>query len=121
MLLAVAGLLLALTGGIQTDVKGRWEVTLSGQRPDGTAIEDPALVILEQKGTTLTGSVGRDDNDRHPITSGTIEGNKVTLLAKHAVNEREYRVELTVANDEMKGTVSSGEMRANLLLKRKKP
>ena len=120
MILAVASLLLALVTPAQTDVKGRWEGSLQGQRPDGTTSEDTALVILDQKDTKITGTLGGNEDDQHPITSATLEGNKLTLKATHTQNGREYLVELTVEKDEMKGTVTSGDRRGNLLLKRKK-
>ena len=55
-----------------------------------------------------------------PITSGTIEGNKVTILAKHERNGREYRLELTVEDDQMKGNLTSGDRQASLLVKKRK-
>jgi hypothetical protein len=120
MILAVASLLLALVTPAQTDVKGRWEGSVTGERPDGTKSEDTALVILDQKDGKITGSLGGDDADQHPISSATIEGNKLTLKATHTGNGREFLVELTVDQDEMKGTVTSGERRGTLLLKRAK-
>ena len=120
MLFAVAGLSLALVMGSALDVKGKWDGKITGQRPDGTASEDTALLILDQKDSTITGTVGGNESDQHPITSGTIEGNKVTLVAKNSKNEREYRIELTLEADEMKGTLTSGERRAQLVLKKRK-
>ena len=120
MLLAAAGLMLTLTVSAPADVSGKWEGKVTSQRDDGTTGENSALLILNQKDGTITGTVGGDDADQHPITSGTIEGNKMTLLAKHTENGREFRIELTVNDDEMKGTVTSGERRAQLVLKRRK-
>lgn len=120
MVIAAAALALTMVAAAPADVKGKWEGTIVGQKPDGTTNEDSALLILDQKDTTITGTVGGDESDQHPITSGTIEGNKVTLLAKHAENGREYRLELTVEQDEMKGTLTSGERRAQLVVKRRK-
>jgi hypothetical protein len=120
MLFAVVGLSLALVMGSAADVKGKWDGTITGQRPDGTASEDTALLILDQKDTTVTGSVGGNESDQHPITSGAIDGNKVTLVAKNAQNGREYRIELTIEADEMKGTLTNGERRAQLVVKKRK-
>jgi hypothetical protein len=120
MVFAVTGLLLALTAASPADIKGKWDGMITGQRPDGTTSEDAALMILDQKDTTITGTVGGNESDQHPITSGTIEGNKVILLAKHQTNGREYKIELTVDGDEMKGTLTSGERRGQLVLKKRK-
>ena len=110
MVFAVGGLLLALMAGSAADIKGKWDGTLTGERPDGTKSEDTALLILDQKDTTVTGSVGSGESDRHPITSGTIEGNKVTLVANRE-DGRELRIELTVDGDQIKGTLTAGERR----------
>ena len=119
MMLALVTLLLSVAAP-QIDVTGKWEGTLSATRPDGTAVNEPLLLILEQKEKTVTGSVGRDEADRHPVTAGTIDGSKIVLTAKNARNEREYKLVLTVENDELKGTVESGGMTAQIQTKKKK-
>jgi hypothetical protein len=119
MLLAVVGLSLVLVGGA-ADVKGSWDGKITAQRPDGTTSEDTALLVLDQKGSTITGTVGGNESDQHPITSGTIDGNKVTLVAKHAENGREYKIELTIEGDEMRGTLTSGDRRGELVVKKRK-
>jgi hypothetical protein len=121
MLIAVAALSLALSVGAPADVTGKWQGTLTSTRPDGSVGEDTALVILEQKGSKLSGTVGGSETDRHPITSGSIEGNKISLQARNANNDREYKIELTVDGDEMKGSMTSGERSATIALKRVKP
>lgn len=120
MVLVVTGLLLALSASSAADVKGKWEGKLTAQREDGTTNVDSALLILDQKEAAITGTVGGSETDQHPITSGTIEGNKVSLTAKHLTNGREYRIELTVDGEEMKGTVVTGERRAQLVVKKRK-
>lgn len=119
MTLVLATVLMATIAAAPVDVNGKWEGKLTVQREDGTTHEDTALVILDQKDTTVTGTVGGHENDRHPITSGSIDGNKVTLLATTG-NGREMKIELTVENDEMKGTISSGDRKAQLQLKKRK-
>lgn len=120
MLFAVAGLTMALTIGAPVDVTGKWDGKVISQGQDGGTNENAALLILTQKDGTITGTLGGDEGDQHPITTGKIEGNKVTLLAKHTENGREFRIELTVEGDDMKGTVASGERRAELVVKRRK-
>jgi hypothetical protein len=119
MLFAIIGLSLTLLGSA-ADVKGKWDGKITGQRPDGTTAEDTALLILDQKGTTITGTVGGNETDQHPITSGTIEGNKVTIQAKNLKNEREIRLELVVDGDAMKGTLTIGERKGQLVAKKRK-
>ena len=120
MLIAVGTLLLALATGTAADVKGKWDGTVTAQRPDGTLNSDAALLILDQKDTAITGSIGGNESDQHPITSGTIEGNKVVIVAKHSENGREYKLELSLEGEEMKGTVLAGDRTAQLTVKRRK-
>jgi hypothetical protein len=118
MLRALAVLAMTLTIGSSADVTGQWQGTLTAQRPDGTTREDSALLILEQKGTDITGTIGGTDADRHPITKGTIDGNKVSIQARTVNGERELLLELTLDGDEMKGTITSGERKGQVALKR---
>ena len=89
-------------------------------RNDGTTHEDTVLLILTQKDGKITGSIGGGENDQHPIATGTIDGDKVVITATHATNGREYRLELTLQNEELNGTVTAGEMRAQVRTKRRK-
>jgi hypothetical protein len=121
MMIAIAAAL-ALVAGVAAapaDVSGKWEGKLTMER-DGEQREDSALLILTQKGQTITGTVGGNDSDQHPITSGTIDGDKIVLVAKNANNDREYRIELTVAGDELKGTIASGDRRGQVYAKKRK-
>ena len=118
MKLAVLGLLVALVAAQPANIKGKWEGKVTGQRDDGSTREDSAMLILEQSEGTVTGTIGGNESDQHPITKGTVEGNKVTIDAKTA-NGREFHLELTVENDEMKGTVTSGERKATLHVKKR--
>jgi hypothetical protein len=120
MIFAVASLLLTLVqAGPAANVKGTWEGTLTGLNDDGSQKEDTALLILDQKEATVTGTVGGSQEDQFPITSGTVEGNKVTLVAKKE-SGREFRVELTLEDDQLKGTVASGERTGKLQVRRRK-
>jgi predicted dehydrogenase len=118
MVFAMAGLVLTLVTA-PADVTGKWDGTLTGIRDDGSKNEDTALMILEQKDGTISGTVGGKESDQHPITSGKIEGNKITLDAK-TESGREFHIELTLENDEMKGTIVTGERRGELRLRRRK-
>jgi hypothetical protein len=121
MLLAVAGLTMTLLTGAVADVTGRWEGKISGTRPDGSPHDDTALLILTQKGSTVTGTVGGSDTDQHPIVSATAEGTTLKISAKHAENGREYQLVLTISSDdEMKGKIIAGGREADLAVKRQK-
>jgi hypothetical protein len=116
----VAALVLALAAtAAPADLSGKWEGKVTMETPDGKR-EDTALLILTQKGDTVSGTVGESESDQHPITSGTTDGNTLVLLAKNANNGREYRIELTVSGDELKGTIASGERRGEVYAKKRK-
>lgn len=121
MLALMVGLLLAgVVSGSPADVTGKWEGSVTATREDGSRDNDRALVILKQKDTVIAGTIGGGEDDQHPITSGTIDGDKVTITATHTTNGREFRLELTVNGDEMKGTVETAKGRGEVTLKRQK-
>ena len=70
--------------------------------------------------TTPADILGGAENDQHPIATGTIDGDKVVITATHATNGREYRSKLTLQNEELTGTVTAGEQRAQVRAKRRK-
>ena len=119
MILAISTILLSVLTAVPADATGRWEGNLTATRGDGTKHEDSVLLILDQKDGKITGTIGGGENDQHPITSGTIDGDKVVIAARHTANGREYRLELTLQNEELNGTVTAGEQRAEVRTKRK--
>ena len=120
MVFVAMALSLALAVQAPIDVTGKWDGEITGQRADGTTNQDSALLILMQKDRTITGTAGGDDSDRNPIASGTIDGDTISLVVMHERNKREFKVELTVEGDEMKGTIVAGERRGQIALKRRK-
>jgi endonuclease/exonuclease/phosphatase family metal-dependent hydrolase len=62
-------------------------------------------------------------SDHYPvvanITTGTIDGDKVVISARHT-NGGEYRLELTLQSEELNGTVTRGDQRAEVRTKRRK-
>ena len=122
MILALATIVLSalIAAPAPADVTGKWEGSLTATRSDGSKHEDTVLLMLKQKDNTISGSIGGGENDQHAITTGTIDGDKVVIVARHAENGREYRLELTLKNEELNGTVTAGEMRAEVRTKRRK-
>jgi hypothetical protein len=47
-------------------------------------------------------------------------GHLVVIAARHATNGREYRLELTLQNEELNGTATAGERRAEVRTKQRK-
>lgn len=119
MVIALAGVLVAALAAQPATVTGKWVGTLVAERDDGSKREDNALLILTQKGAAISGTVGADEGDRHAITSGAIEGNKVRIEASLPTG-RVIRFDLVLAKDEMKGTISSSGRSGEAVLKRMK-
>jgi hypothetical protein len=121
MILALATILLSVLTAAPADVTGKWEGRLTATGSDGSAHEDTVLLILkQQEDGTITGTIGGGENDQHAISTGKIDGDKVVIAAKHETNGREYRLELTLQNEELNGTVTVGERRAEVRTKRRK-
>jgi len=120
MMFAIATILLSALTAAPADVTGKWEGRLTATRSDGSTHEDTLLLILNQKDGTVTGTVGGSETDQHAITTGTIDGDKVVIVARHTTNGREYRLELRLQNDELNGTVTAEERRAEVRTKRRK-
>jgi predicted dehydrogenase len=120
MILVIATILLSALTAAPADVTGKWDGRLTATRSDGTKHEDSVLLILNQKDGTISGSIGGSESDQHPITTGTIDGDKVVIVARHATNGREYRLELTLQNEELNGTVANDEQRVEVRTKRRK-
>lgn len=104
------------------DVTGKWSgefVMMGPNGPEGSP--NPALLILKQSGSTLTGTAGQDENEQWPIDNPKIEGNKITGSVSPS-DGATYTVSLTVDGDKMTGevTVSQGgqTMKAKIELKR---
>ena len=87
------------------DVTGKWTGTLA---PAGGEDGSPALLELKQTGTEITGTVGPDESQRHTISKGTIDGNKVAVEV--AAEGRSIKMNLVLDGDHLKGEIvmSSG-------------
>jgi hypothetical protein len=120
MLFAVVALSLSLVSGAAADVTGKWDGKISGTTSDGSKREDTALLVLKQNGNEISGSIGGSETDQHSITKGTIDGDKITIIATNANNNREYRLDLTLKGNDMTGTLSMGERKADIALTKRK-
>src|SRR5947209_1165983 len=87
-----------LTAG---DVSGHWSGNFELKSPDGETRTPPVYLILKQDGNTVTGSGGETLEDRHEITKGTIEGNKVVLDVQAGGGG--IHLEFTVDGDQLNG------------------
>jgi hypothetical protein len=98
----LSALLLALSAAttLAADVTGRWKVTISlgGETMTG-------LALLKQTGDEVTGSIGADERNQHPL-DGVVKGNLLTITT-HPRPGRTVAFDkcyLTVDGEKMTGT-----------------
>jgi hypothetical protein len=100
-LLACVLLLAAALFAFDTDVTGTWTGSFDMVAPNGETKGTGALLILKQEGTNITGTVGPDENERFPIQTGKIEGDKISLEVTHG--EGVIKFALVLANGHITG------------------
>ena len=109
-------LLLTALAAFATDVTGTWRGTLT---PDGRQ-PISAVLVLRQEGSTVTGTAGESEEDRQPISHGTIKDDVVTF--ELAVGESSMKFDLKLNGDDLTGGVvreRDGQLlKATLQLKR---
>lgn len=81
MLLCLCSLLFVAAAGLMADVDvaGKWTGSFVMDSGGGDPHDSTALLILKQEGSTVTGTVGPNENEQWPIKNGKVEGEKVTL------------------------------------------
>ena len=93
-------LLLASAVLAADDLTGKWSgsfnITIEGQTKD-----DVAYMVLTQKGTELTGTVGPNADQQWPILKGKVEGSKVTFEVQS--DGPLVKFDLTLADGHLKG------------------
>ena len=89
------------------DLTGRWKVTirLNGETMTGIA-------LLKQNGDAITGSVGVDERNQHPL-DGVVKESTITLTT-HPRPGRTVafaKCYLTAAGEKLTGTTEGGDLR----------
>ena len=115
-------LLLALSAValMAADATGKWAGTFVPSDGDGSP--RPALLILKQEGTTLTGTAGPDESEQNEIANGKAENGVLTFELQRSGTAMKFNLKLD--GDEIKGDMSrerDGQaQRAKLHVKRQK-
>ena len=111
-----------LPAAADVNVTGNWSGTFTSTGPNGDTHDSTALLVLKQDGNQITGTAGPNQDERYPITKGTIDGNKIVFEV--AGGEHTIHFELTVAEDriqgEARGATDGGQWQAKLDVKRSK-
>jgi hypothetical protein len=92
---------IALVAAPDTDITGKWSGSFHMTRPNGETKDSTAVLMLKQMGTEISGSVGPNEEEQHPVTKGKIEGNKITLTAED--EGRSIQFDLVLAADRITG------------------
>jgi opacity protein-like surface antigen len=92
---------LALTA-MAADVSGKWTGTFTPEGQDA----GNAYMVLKQSGTTLTGTAGPDENQQWPISSGKVEGNKLSGQVT-SPDGATYKFTLMLEGEHIKGNVEA--------------
>jgi hypothetical protein len=95
--------LAALAGAatIDVDVTGKWSGSFKVTSENGETKETTALLMLNQSGAEITGTVGPNEGDQAAIQKGKIEGDKITLEAEH--DGHTVKFDLVLAADRITG------------------
>ena len=96
------------------DVSGKWSGSLEIKTPDGQTQTLPGYAELKQQGTTLTGTVWKDVENKFPIKKGRVEGDKITFEFSAPEGEEEatlvHMVRLTaVSKNQLEGELRFGQ------------
>ncbi len=117
---------LTLLLSASSSVTGKWSGTIAVQdEGSGTTITTPVEVQLEQRATTISGKIGRaEDNDLVPLRNAKFDGNTISFEAASAETEGSMKFVLRVAGDrmegDMKGSIDSGDITGKVKLTRDK-
>ena len=114
-------LLFALTAAsmLAADATGKWTGTLT---PSGDSNSHPAMLVLKQEGSSVTGTAGPDEGERHNIQNGKIENDSITFEVPQG--ETVMKFNLKLEGDQLQGDITRQRgdqtQTAKLNLKREK-
>jgi hypothetical protein len=94
----------ALVAAADTNVTGKWSGSFNVIDGGGQVNGSTAVLILNQSGAEITGSVGPNEGEQHAIKKGRIEGEKITLLVED--EGRTINLDLVLVADRMQGEVN---------------
>jgi hypothetical protein len=107
ILMVVLGFAVSLSAA---DLSGKWTGTFEAH--DGEV--KPALLMLQQTGEALTGTVGPNADHQRPIRNGKVAGNKVTFEFE---TDAVMKCALTLDEDRLHGDITAQAHGRTLLSK----
>ncbi len=98
--LAILLTALTLTAVADTNVSGKWSGSFIVAGPDGDK-PSTAYLVLKQTGTEVTGTGGPTADDQHLTVKGSIDGDRITLVADH--EGMKIKFDLVLSDGHMRG------------------
>jgi len=86
------------------DVRGRWKGSVEVKMPDGETVNYPFHMELSQNGEEVTGTAGREEEEKIAIEKGRLEGNVLTFEVIPPESGYPVRFELTWNGTKLEGT-----------------
>jgi hypothetical protein len=80
------------------DVTGKWSGSFKAEGADHDISQ---LMILKQRGSTLSGSAGPDAGEQYPVENGRVDGNTVSFQV--TTGEWRFSYHLTVEKNSLSG------------------
>lgn len=115
-------LVLSAAATLAADANGKWTGTLTVPTPEGIERSGPALLVLKQEGTRLTGTAGPHAGEQMSIDNGKAEDGKLTFEVSTGGGIMKFI--LRQEGDEIKGDVTrerdGQQQQAKLAVKREK-
>ncbi len=109
------------------DITGKWSGNIELADPStGDKINTPVKVVFEQKEGTVSGKIGRSEDDQsEDIRNGKLEGNRITFDVQPPEATSAMKFQLVVVADdriegEMKGAVDVGNVSGKVTLQKVK-
>jgi len=93
---------LALTAA---DINGKWTGSIDVKMPDGEMVNFPLHFEPAQNGDEVTGTIGREPEEKLPIQNGKMAGSKLTFEVTPPEGGYPVKFELTVDGAKMEGTL----------------
>jgi hypothetical protein len=88
------------------NISGKWSGSLEIHKPDGEINQTTALLILNQSGDAVTGTVGPNEEDQLHIVAGKVSGSDIQLTAEmHDGTPIAFHLHLE--GDHLKGDLTS--------------
>lgn len=100
-LITNVSLLLLLAGLANADISAKWKGSGEVQTPDGQTQTVSVSAELKQQGSAVTGTIGKEGEERYSIEKGKVEDKTITFefQAPEDSQMRLYTVKLTIVND----------------------